>query len=112
MAAVMCRPGKSLIAIGPIPMSMGRSSGPPCAGLAVCCVVVLPDGRQTWLTEIPEPRLDNTNRSAILNANRVVGGRSFLWEDRRTGNPVQVRDGPRRCNRVFEGSSNLLAIVA
>lgn len=24
---------------------------------------------------------------------------------------MQVRDGPRRCNRVLEGSSNLLAIV-
>ena len=112
MAAVMCWPGRSLAATSPTPVSSGRSSGPPCAGLSVCCVVVLPDGRQTWPTEIPEPRLDTKNRSAILNANRVVGGRSFLWEDRRTGNPVQVRDGPRRCNRVFEGSSNLLAIVA
>ena len=40
-----------------------------------------------------------------------VGGRLLLWEDRRTGNPVQFRDGPRRCNRVLDGSSNLLAIV-
>ena len=41
-----------------------------------------------------------------------VGGRPLPWEGRRTGNPVRIRDGPRRCNRVLEGPFNLLAIVA
>ena len=54
------------------------------------------------LPEIPRSPLDNQIRCATLDANRVVGGRPLLWEGRRTGNPVRFRDGPRRCNRVFE----------
>jgi len=41
----------------------------------------------------------------------LVVGRSCERADVQ-GTPVQFRDGPRRCNRVFEGLSNLLAIVA
>ena len=62
-------------------------------------------GSASGFLKIPKCPLDNQNRCAILDANRVVGGRPFPWEGRRTGNPVRVRDGPRRCNRVFKGSS-------